>query len=155
MSKINFLLSIVVYTFLGFGFDGFSQPVKSKVSTGLKFVRLETYYDSGYYPKSLYFNLRIAEMSGLSIDSANKAKLKVELYDKNRNPVPLIKESKKYVAKTFKDGDQINILFSIPLNPADASNATFQAALFLLNSNNDTLINCITPLLTSRKTYHQ
>lgn len=154
MNKKNILLSIVVNTILGFGFDGFSQPVKSKLSNGLKFNRLETYYDSGYYPKSLYFNVRFAELIGLGIDSVNKCKLEIVIQNKNQQVIPLIKDPKKYVAKSFKEGSQINILFSIPLNPGDASNATYHASLFLLN-NNDTLINCNTPLLTSRKTYQQ
>lgn len=130
-----------------------SQNVVTKLSDGISFKRLETYYDSGYYPKSLYFNLRLAELIGLKLDSANKSKLIVTVQDKNANKVTLPKEPKKYVAKTFKEGSQINILMSIPLNPLDPENARYDAKLFLVNEQNDTLVTCSSPLFTTRNTY--
>lgn len=132
-----------------------AQKVVTKLPPGISFKRLETYYDSGYYPKSLYFNLRLAELTGLHIDSANNCKLVVTVWDNNAKAISLPKDPRKYVAKTFKEGSQINILMSIPLNPLDPANARYNAKLFLVNEQNDTLVTCSSPLFTTRKTYLQ
>jgi len=86
---------------------------------GFVFSHIEPYFDSAYYPKSLYFNIRIAEISGLSIDEVNKGGSSSEIFSEKNEPVSLVKQLRQYVAKTKKLGEQINILASIPLNPQD------------------------------------
>jgi hypothetical protein len=96
---------------------GYEAKTKS-----ISFARIETYMDSSYYPRSLYYNIRFVEVLGTTVYAVTTGKLTVELSKDNKKDIPLIKEPKCYAAKTFKEGQQINILFSIPLNPTDANN---------------------------------
>jgi hypothetical protein len=92
---------------------------------GFVFSYIEPYFDSAYYPKSLYFNIRIAEINGLSIEQVNKGVFSAEIVSEKNEPVPMVKQMKQYVAKTKKEGEQINILASIPLNPQDKNNKKY------------------------------
>lgn len=94
---------------------------------GFTFLAIEPYFDSAYYPKSLYFNIRIASISGLGIDEVNKGKSIAKIFSENGQEISLIKEMRQYVAKTKKVGDQVNILVNIPLNPQDGENKKYTA----------------------------
>jgi hypothetical protein len=98
-------------------------------TTGISFARIETYIDSSYYPRSLYYNIRFAEVLGTTIYAVSPGKLIVELWNEKKENVSLIKEPKFYAAKTFKEGQQINVLFSIPLNPTDVNNKKYSYSL--------------------------
>jgi hypothetical protein len=94
--------------------------------TGISATGSDSYPDSGYYPKSLYFNIRIAGITGLSADEAKQGKYTATILDENNTIIPLIKEIKYYVAKTDVSTDRINILVSIPLNPTDKNNMKYR-----------------------------
>ena len=98
-------------------------------TTGISFARIETYTDSFYYPRSLYYNIRFVEVLGATIYAVSPGKFTVKLLNEKKEEVPLAKEPKFYAAKTFKEGQQVNILFSIPLNPADANNKKYAYSL--------------------------
>ncbi|MGG9971283.1 hypothetical protein ACQ33O_05755 [Ferruginibacter sp. SUN002] len=92
---------------------------------GIELKKIETYIDSTYYPKSLYHNLRSAEMLGITIEEVNNGKFQTWVYDEKMNELPFIKPSKQFVAKTFTDKEQINILAQVPLNPDDKKNRQY------------------------------
>jgi len=100
-------------------------------TTGITFTRIETYLDSSYYPRSLYYNIRFAEVTGVAMAAVNSGKLKVELLKDNKETMALVKEPRLYAAKAFKEGEQINILFSIPLSPTDINNKNIPTAYCL------------------------
>jgi hypothetical protein len=110
-------------------------------TTGINFVRIETYMDSTYYPKSMYYNVRFTEVTGLDLSTITRSKLKVELSNQQKENIPLGKEPKFYAAKTFKEGDQINILISIPLNPTDLANKKYNYKLSLQTASGSLFIN--------------
>jgi hypothetical protein len=89
---------------------------------GFDFLRIEPYFDSAYYPKSLYFNIRIAEIKGLSIEQVNKGVFSGEIISEKNELVSMTKQMRQYVAKTKNEGEQINVLVSIPLDPQDKNN---------------------------------
>ncbi len=108
--------------------------------TQISLDRIETYMDSGYYPKSLYYNIRFAEILGTTITEVNKGKLSVELFNEKNEKIALVKDPRMYVAKTFKVGEQINILFSIPLNPTDINNKKYNYNLSIETLTNTRII---------------
>jgi len=95
-------------------------------TTVLKFNRIETYMDSGYYPRSLYYNIRFAEISGLSLAEATAGKLTVNVFNEKNKELQLPKQCSFYAAKTNKEGDIINILITIPLTPSDSANRKYR-----------------------------
>lgn len=105
------------------------------ITTGISYSRIETYMDSIYYPKSLYYNIRFTEVMGIDVNIINTAKLTIILLNENNENLPLIKTPKKYAARTFKEGPQVNILFSIPLPPDDKNNVKRHYELILENEN--------------------
>lgn len=125
--------------------DTTEKKIRSKdyeaTTAGISFSRIETYFDSGYYPRSLYYNIRFAEVTGISMQEATSAKLMASLFDEKNKNVPLPKEARFYVAHTFKEGAQLNILISIPLNPADANNKNYRFTLSLEKSTGKEFIN--------------
>jgi hypothetical protein len=118
--------------------DTTEKTIKTKnyeaTTSNISFARIETYFDSGYYPRSLYYNIRFTEVLGVSMQEAAAGKLVVTLSGENNKPIALPKEARLYVARTFKETAQINILISIPLNPADASNKSYHYGLSLKKS---------------------
>jgi hypothetical protein len=98
-------------------------------TTDISFARIETYMDSTYYPKSLYYNIRFAEVLGVPANAANTGKMTVKLLNEKQEEIPLVKDPKFYAAKTFKEGEQINILMSIPLNATNVNNKKYTYSL--------------------------
>lgn len=129
--KINaepsFKVEIIINSQVDTTGDGTITKTKGYTAktTDLKFKRIETYMDSGYYPRSLYYNIRFAEISGLSLAEATAGKLSVNVFNEKNKEVQLPKDCSFYAAKTFKEGDKINILITIPLAPSDANNKKY------------------------------
>jgi hypothetical protein len=92
---------------------------------GIKLKKIEAYLDSTYYPKSLYHNLRSAEMLGITTEEISKGKFETWVFDEQMKEIPFIKEAKQYAAKTFTGKDEINILVQVPLNPDDTQNKKY------------------------------
>jgi hypothetical protein len=109
-------------------------------TTDISFARIETYIDSFHYPRSLYYNIRFAEILGTTIYSVSPGKLTVKLSNEKNEDLPLTKEAKFYAAKTFKEGQQLNILFSIPLNPTDVNNKKYTYSLVFETSTGKQII---------------
>lgn len=110
-------------------------------TTGISFTRIETYIDSLYYPRSLYYNIRFVEVLGTTTNVVNPGKLTIKLTNNKKEDIPLVKDPKFYAAQTFKDGQQVNILFSIPLNPTDANNKKYAYSLLFETSMGKQIIN--------------
>lgn len=94
---------------------------------GIELKKIEAYIDSTYYPKSLYYMLRSAEMQGITTEEINQGKFSTWIYDENMNEMPISKPSNHFAAKTFKEGEQINVLVKIALNPEDKKNKDYTA----------------------------
>lgn len=147
MKKIAFIFIISVSMLSGFKITG-TPVLKNDIGTNclvdttgkqtitktkgytlktrdLTFSRIETYVDSGYYPRSLYYNIRLAEVLGVSLREVTAGKLQVSVLNEKDSEVQLPKEYSFYAAKTFKEGDKINILIIIPLAPSDANNKKY------------------------------
>ena len=102
--------------------------------TCISLAGIETYMDSGYFPRSLYYNIRFTEVLAVTQAEVAGCKLVVKVFNEKNKVIPLPKESRLYAAKTFKEGSQINILISIPLNPADTNNKKYSYTFSLETS---------------------
>ncbi|MFZ4058269.1 MAG: hypothetical protein ACOYKE_09005 [Ferruginibacter sp.] len=101
--------------------------------TAITVKNIETYWDSTYFPRSLYFNIRFKEIQGINIDSLKNTSLFVQLLNVKKDTIVLEKSPKRYIAKTYKAGDQINMLISIPLKPTDPLNKKYSYVLIIEN----------------------
>lgn len=78
-----------------------------------------------YYPRSLYYNIRLAEVLGVCLREVTSGKLQVNVLNEKNKEIQLPKEYSFYAAKSFRGGDKINILITIPLVPSDTNNKIY------------------------------
>lgn len=117
------------------------------MATGIEMKQLQSYWDSIYYPKSLYYNLRAVALENITAKEINEGSFFTWIIDKNGNEIkPAVKPekiAKQYAAKTNKDGEAINLLVTIPLNPSDALNKSYSIRYRWQSNDNKKIIDIV------------
>jgi hypothetical protein len=111
------------YTSTASGTRGYNAAA----TNGIQLKKIEAYLDSTYFPQSLYYNLRSAQMLGITLDEAKAGKFTTWLYDENMNEIQQAKQAQQYFALLKNGSDEINVFVQIALNPTDKNNKKYTA----------------------------
>lgn len=90
-------------------------------SDSLQFEEAAAYFDSGYYPRSMYLQVRIAGLNATALPLLQKGTTSCWLKNPQGDSIPCVKPPRHYAALRDRETGLNNLLLSLPLDPARTS----------------------------------